>query len=88
MNGSLQVVADSTMPLPGISSPGVIFYHPLIEGDRIAFITGQGIFQLQNGVLEPLVFISELILGRSDSFHGFGHITFEVFLRFLSIKPG
>jgi len=55
MNGSLQVVADSTMPLPGISSPGSIFYHPLIEGDRIAFVTGQGIFQSQNGVFEPLV---------------------------------
>ena len=89
VNGNLQVVADPTISLPGLSSPAQNFWHPIIEGDRIAFVTEPGIFQWQSGVLEPMVLTSELIPGRSDTFQGgFGNITFDHGdLRFLGLGP-
>ena len=77
INRNLQVVADSATLLPGTSGSSSLFYHPIIEGDQIAFVAGQGIFQSKNGVLAPLVLGSELIPGRTDSFHGFGNIAFD-----------
>ena len=76
-NGNLELVADSTTLLPGISGASSRFYHPLIEGDRIAFVTEAGIFQSQQSLIEPLVLAGELIPGRADTFQGFGNISFD-----------
>ncbi len=76
-NGNLQLVADSTTLLPGTPGTSSRFYHPRIEGDRIAFITEAGIFQSQQSLIEPLVLTGELIPGRTDAFQGFGNIAFD-----------
>ncbi len=76
-NGNLQLVADSTTLLPGTLETSSSFYHPRIEGDRIAFVTEAGIFQSQQSLIESLVLTGELIPGRTDEFQGFGNIAFE-----------
>ncbi|MDH5587087.1 MAG: hypothetical protein OEZ05_10700, partial [Nitrospirota bacterium] len=77
VNGAIEVVADPSVVLPGTGEPSGRFNHPIIEGDRIAFVTGLGIFQSHNGALESLVLWSDLIPGRTDTFQGFGNITFD-----------